>query len=71
MCDTFGICDKDTLSPVGPGNAVCTRVEIIGGLRDVLDCSHKFWVHGATIFDREGKDLDVVGYRDRVPVIVF
>ena len=71
MCDTLGICDKDTLSPVGSGNAVRTGVEIIGGLRDVLDCCSKLWMHGATIFNREGKDLDVIGYRDRVPVIVF
>ena len=71
MCDTLGICGKDTLSPVTSGNTICTRVEIIGGLRNVLDCCYKLWMHGATIFDREGKDLDVVGYRDRVPVIVF
>ena len=63
MCDTFGICDKNTLSPVGTGNSVGTRVGIVGRLGNVLDCSHKFWVHGATIFNREGKDLDVVGNR--------
>ena len=44
MCHSFGICYKESLSPVCPGNSVSTRVEIVGGFGDVLDYGCKFWV---------------------------
>ena len=52
------------MSPIGAGDSVGTRVEIDGGFGNVLDCSHRFWVHGATIFNGKRKDLDFVGNRD-------
>ena len=62
MCNSFGICDKNTLGPVNVCDSVGTGVGVVGGLGNVFDCSYEFWVHGASIFNGEGKDLDVVGH---------
>ena len=71
VCISFGICHKDSLSPVRAGDSVGTRVGILGGFGNVLDSSCKFWVHGAAIFNGKGKDLDFVGDRYCVPVFML
>jgi len=49
------------LGPVGSGDPIGTRIGVIGGLGYVFDGGGKFRMHCTTIFDGEGKDLEVVG----------